>query len=110
MPGPGGGNASIPPTPRQSFKENGGSSGTIIAAHVRARVLGMQILTLDARVALVPADRAGELPAVAGRAKSRTIPTREGNPNGYRGDLADAVRLLDEGTKALEQVRDKSTL
>lgn len=110
MPGPGGGNASVPPIPRQLSKKNGGPSGTIIAAHVRARLLGIQILTVDARVALVPAERAGELPAVAGRAKSRTIPTREGNPNGYRADLADAVRLLDEGTKALEQVRDKRTL
>jgi hypothetical protein len=110
VPGPGGGNGGVSPTPRQLSKENGGRSGTIIAAHVRARLLGMQILTVDARVALVPADRAGELPAVAGRAKSRTISTRERNPNGYRADLADAVRLLDEGTRALEQVRDKSTL
>lgn len=117
MPGPGGGDGSGSATPRQLSKGNGGRPGTIIAAHVRARLLGLQILTLDARVALVPADRAGELPAVAGRAQSRTIVTRERNPNGYGADLAgygadlaDAVRLLDEGTKALEQVRDKGTL
>lgn len=110
MPGPGGGDGSGSASPRQLSKGNGGRPGTIIAAFVRARLLGIQILTLDARVALVPADRAGELPAAAARAKSRTISTRERNPNGYGADLADAVRLLDEGTKALEEVRGKSTL
>jgi hypothetical protein len=110
VPGPGGGNGSGSATPRQLSEGNGGRPGTIIAAHVRARLLGIQVLTLDARVALVPADRAGELPEVAGRAKSRTIATRERNPNGYGADLADAVRLLDEGAKALEEVRGKGTL
>jgi hypothetical protein len=64
----------------------------------------MQILTLDARVDLVPADRPRELPVVAGQARPRTAP-RERNSNVERADLADAVRLLNEGTKALEQVR-----
>jgi hypothetical protein len=110
VPGPDGGDGSGPATPGQLSKVDGGRPGTIIAAYVRARLLGIQILTLDARVALVPADRAGDLPVVAGRAKSRTTSTRERNPIGNGADLADAVRLLDEGTKALEQVRGTGSL
>jgi hypothetical protein len=109
--GPGGGNErGSSAIPTQFSAGNGGRPGTIIAAFVRARLLGIQILTLDARVALVPADRPGELPMIVDRAQSRTVSSREGNPNGQRADLADAVRLLDEGTKALEQVRGKGTL
>jgi hypothetical protein len=109
VPGPSGGDGRGSAAPVQWSRGNGGRPGTIIAAFVRARLFGMQILTLDARVDLVPADRARELPAVAGRASPRTAP-RGDNPNVERADLADAVRLLNEGTKALEHVRGLGTL
>jgi hypothetical protein len=95
-----GGDGSEPANQRVWLKR-GERPGTIIAAFVRARLLGLQILTLDARVALVPTDRAGEVPA--------TVSTRPRAVSGYRADLAEAVRLLDEGAKALEQVRRVDT-
>lgn len=110
MPARGGSDGSVPATQSQWFKgDDAGRPGTIIAAFVRARLLGLQILTLDARVALVPTDRSRELPTIAGRAHSRASPTRQSPSDGYRADLADAVRLLDEGAKALEQVRPVDT-
>jgi hypothetical protein len=109
VPARGGGDGSVPATQSQWFKGAGRRPGTIIAAFVRARLFGLQILTLDARVALVPTDRASELTAGAGRADSRAGPLHQSTSGGYKADLADAVRLLDEGTKALEQVRRVDT-
>ena len=110
MPAPGVGDGSGSAAQVQWSRGDGGRPGTIIAAFLRARLLGLQILTLDARVALVPADRAGELPRVAAQVKPRAISSRAHNPNVYGADLADAVRLLEEGTKALDQVRSGGTL
>ncbi len=88
-------------------QSDGSRQGTIIAAFVRARLLGLQILTLDARVALVSADATGKLPAVADQANEVPLladgvtKTRIGQP----ADLAYAVRLLEEGSKSLDEVR-----
>lgn len=110
VPARGGGDGSAPATQSQWFKgDDAGRPGTIIAAFVRARLLGLQILTLDARVALVPTHRSRELPTGAGRAHSKAGPLHQSTSGGYRADLADAMRLLDEGAKALEQVRPVDT-
>lgn len=88
-------------------QSDGSRQGIIIAAFVRARLLGLQILTLDARVALAPADAAGELPSVAGQATEVPL-LAEGLPKtriGQPADLAYAVRLLEEGSKSLDEVR-----
>jgi hypothetical protein len=82
--------------------------GTVIAAFVRARLLGIKILTLDARVVLLSADAASDLPSVASQANvvapqtgKRSVEHRDGQ----RGDLAYAVRLLEEGSMRLDEVR-----
>jgi hypothetical protein len=82
--------------------------GTVIAAVVRARLLGLKILTLDAQVVLVPADAASDGTPVASRAR---VATRGGDRGpdppheGQRADLAYAVHLLEEGSKSLDVVR-----
>ncbi len=90
--------------------ERGGrrADATLVEASVTARLLGLRILTLDAKVALVPADvtvagpRAREpfprAPTLSsGNARGR------GRASGHRS-LADAVRDLDEGARLLAEV------
>lgn len=89
---------------------DGSRQGTVIAAFVRARLFGVQILTLDARVALVSADTAEELPTVVCRANE--VPLFAHGPAvsrmGQPANLAYAVRLLEEGSKSLDEVRGGS--
>ncbi|MET0601694.1 MAG: hypothetical protein ABW167_06865 [Baekduia sp.] len=87
----------------------GRAGATLIEASITARLLGMRLLTLDAKVALVPADvtvaaprppqRAVPAPALA----SGSSPGRAGAA-GHHG-LADAVRNLNEGAKLLAEVQ-----
>ena len=90
------------------------SDATLVEASITARLLGIRLLTLDATIALVPADVTAPTAAVAdralrvdrapraSRASSRDSQRRSG-PVG-RG-LADALRNLDEGAKLLAEVR-----
>lgn len=64
------------------------SEGALVQASVRARLLGMPLLRLDATVVLMPA---------AITAPSSTLAARNG--------LADAVRNLNDGAEVLAQVR-----
>jgi hypothetical protein len=64
------------------------SEGGLVQASVRARLLGIPLLRLDATIALMPAALAPSSPAVA---------TGDG--------LADAVRSINEGAEILAQVR-----
>jgi hypothetical protein len=86
---------------------DGSRQGTVIAAFVRARLLGLQILTLDARVALVSADTDEELPTVARRTNEVPLfaPGLAQSRMGQPANLAYAVRLLEEGSKSLDEVR-----
>jgi hypothetical protein len=64
------------------------SEGALVQASVRARLLGIPLLRLDATVALMPA-------AITA------------SPAAFAGDgLADAVRSINEGAELLAQVRD----
>lgn len=65
------------------------SDGLVIEAFVLARLLRIRLLTLEATVALVPADVAPASSAAA---------------NGRRR-LAEAVRTIDEGAAILAEVR-----
>jgi hypothetical protein len=67
------------------------SDGMLIEASVLARVLGLKVLTLDAKVMLLPA---------APRTSSGAI---------GRG-LADAVRSLDEGAAILDDTRRNGSI
>jgi hypothetical protein len=65
------------------------SEGALVQASVRARLLGVPLLRLDATIALVPA-------AITAPAASSLTAT-----NG----LAEAVRSINEGAEVLAQVR-----
>jgi hypothetical protein len=90
------------------------SDATLVEASISARLLGMRLLTLDATIALVPADVTVPIPAVADRAlradrrapaSSRLSSDSQRRSAPGRQGLADAVRNLDEGAKLLAQVR-----
>ena len=76
------------------------SDATLVEASIVARVLGMRLLTLDATIALVPADLTAPTPAVEARPLHRD---RGAHASSHR--LADAVRNLDEGAKLLAEVQ-----
>jgi hypothetical protein len=68
----------------------------------------MRILTLDATVALVPADVTVATPPVQGRAPqapARSSGVSRGRAGAAGHRLADAVRNLDEGARLLAEVQ-----
>jgi hypothetical protein len=69
------------------------SEGTLVQASVRARLLGIPLLRLDATVALVPAAMTVTPPAV-----------------GTGGGLAEAVRSINDGAEILAEVRRNGAL
>ena len=84
------------------------SEGVLLEATIRARLLGLRLLTIDATVVLAPADVAA--PAIAahdppprasvrppGMARSRAAATRQG--------LAEAVQSINEGRELLAATR-----
>jgi hypothetical protein len=84
------------------------SDGALVEASIAARLLGMRILTLDATVALVPADVTAATPVVQDRptyAPPRSPGNSRGNPRSVGQGLAGAVRNLDEGARLLAAVR-----
>jgi hypothetical protein len=90
----------------------GPSGATLVAASVTARLLGLRILTLDAKVALVPAEVTLAAPRArepAGRAPALPAAVARGRAGaaGARG-LADAVRDLDEGARLLAEVHRRA--
>jgi hypothetical protein len=84
------------------------SGGALVEASIAARLLGMRILTLNATVALVPADVTAGTSAVQDRA-TRAPARSSGDSRGPAGSvghrLADAVRNLDEGARLLAEVQ-----
>jgi hypothetical protein len=84
------------------------SDGVLVEASIVARLLGIRLLTLDATVALVPAD-------VTARTSSRGVPPARMPPRpagvppappGATGrGLADAVRSINEGAELLAEAR-----
>ena len=92
------------------------SDGALVEASVAARLLGMRILTLEATIALVPADVAAPTRAPrdgaaregrAGRVAGRPSRDPRGRSRSLRPRLADAVRNLDEGAKLLGEAKRK---
>ena len=82
------------------------SEGALVEASVRARLLGIPLLRLDATIVLAPAEVTAlssaryELP---GRTRARSVlPTRSGPAE---PGLAEAVRSINEGAELLAQVR-----
>jgi hypothetical protein len=85
------------------------ADGVLVDASILARVFGIRLLTLDARVMVLPADVATPSSAPPGsprrRASARSS-TVEPGPSGAIGPgLADAVRCINEGAAILAEVR-----
>jgi hypothetical protein len=84
------------------------SDGLLVEASIVARLLGIRLLTLDATVALVPADvtprtsSRGASPAGTPPRPPSVPPARSGATG--RG-LADAVRSINEGAELLAEAR-----
>jgi hypothetical protein len=84
------------------------ADATLVEASVTARLLGMRILTLDATVALVPADVTVATPRVqarAAQAAARSSEDSRGRAGAVGHRLPDAVRNLDEGARLLAEVQ-----
>jgi hypothetical protein len=82
----------------------------VIAAFARAKLLGLKILTIDARVVLASADSPPDVGSAAARARVVTPVPVSPRRAGMRADLAYAVRLLEEGSRSLDEVRGMGTL
>jgi len=77
---------------------------TAIRAHVRARLLGLRLLTLDARIDLGPPGPWADAPEVL---PARRVRTRIHRPVGPVGNgLRRATLLLTEGDERLARARN----
>jgi hypothetical protein len=96
--------APVAPTPA-SDRRRRLSEGALVEATVRARLLGIPLLRLDATVVLVPAEVSdpSSAPHEPTRTRSFGVPPRRSGAAG-RG-LADAVRSINEGAEVLAEVR-----
>jgi hypothetical protein len=82
------------------------SEGALVEASVRARVLGIPLLRLEATVALVPAEFATPSPATRGPPARPSARSSGARPAGSaNGGLAEAVRSINEGAAVLAEVR-----
>jgi hypothetical protein len=87
----------------------------VIAAHIRAKLFGLEILTLDARVVHAPAAEVGEVGSLVAQAQAVTpLADRVAHQvrrrrDGQPVDLAYALRLLQEGAKSLDEARGART-
>jgi hypothetical protein len=94
-------------------REGGPGRNIVIAAFVRAKVLGIKLLTLDARIVLAPEEPSSDIVTVATRARRVSASPDRPSPRlaaGQRADLAYAVKLLEEGSKSLNEARAMPSL
>jgi hypothetical protein len=90
------------------------ADGVLVDASILARVLGIRLLTLDARVAVLPADVKRASPAPTDSRRPRTSARRSSavapQPSGAIGHgLADAVRAINEGAAILAEARSNGS-
>jgi hypothetical protein len=84
------------------------SDGVLVEACIRARLLGMPLLKVEATIVLAPAGRtapaaaARDLPIGSSARPSRAASTRSGDS---REGLAEAVRTISEGAELLAEAR-----
>jgi hypothetical protein len=84
------------------------ADGALVEASIRARLLGLRLLSIDATVVLVPADVAapspgGHAPPQPPSARSTGAPPRRSGAAGH--GLAEAVRSISEGAELLAEAR-----
>jgi hypothetical protein len=87
------------------------SEGGVVEASVRARLLGIRLLTLEASVVIAPAEVAvpwarSNDPYHRSPARSSSLPPARSGAIG--GGLAEAVRSIDESTALLAEARNGS--
>jgi hypothetical protein len=84
------------------------SEGVLVEATIRARLLGIRLLAIDATVALVPADVTA--PSVAAHDRPRRASVRSSSLSRDRSaatgrGLAEAVQSINEGMELLAEAR-----
>jgi hypothetical protein len=84
------------------------SDGVLVDASIRARLLGIRLLTIDATIVLAPADVTA--PLVAAHDPPRRAPVRSFGISRNRSaatghGLAEAVRSINEGAELLAESR-----
>jgi hypothetical protein len=88
------------------------SDGVLVDASIRARLLGLRLLTVDATIVLVPADVRATSPT-AHPAAERPAPRPSGpasrRPVAAGPRLAQAVRSINEGAELLAETRRDRT-
>jgi hypothetical protein len=84
------------------------SEGALVEASVRARLLGIPLLKLEASIVLAPAEFTAPRFARSEAPARQTVPPSRVSPRGSdaagRG-LAEAVRSIDEAARTLADVR-----
>ena len=84
------------------------SDAALVEASIAARLLGIRILTLNATVALMPADLTAATPSVQDRAAHASTGSSGDSRERSRASgsrLADAVRNLNEGAELLAEAQ-----
>jgi hypothetical protein len=79
------------------------AEGALVQASVRARVLGLPLLRLDATVVLAPAEISALEPEHRRSARSSAVLMTDAGGHG----LAEAVRSINEGAQLLAEVRGR---
>lgn len=74
------------------------SDGVLVDASIRARLLGLRLLTIDATVVLAPAE-------VTAPSSATHDPPQRTSGRSSRHVLAEAVRSIDEGAELLAEAR-----
>lgn len=79
----------------------------VITAFLCAKLFGFKVLTIDARVVHAPTEDLGEVASMVAHAQAVTPPPHQTRTrrDGQRASLAYAVRLLEEGSKSLDEAR-----
>lgn len=85
------------------------SEGALVQASVRARLLGIPLLRLDATVVLMPAETAAPFSAPHKPARTRSSGVSLTHPTAAGRGLAEAVRSINEGAEVLAEVRRNGT-
>lgn len=87
------------------------SEGALVEARLRARLLGIPLLKVDALVVLVPGNPSAVAPSTSSASRARSVePTLTSGNRSRRVEapgsaLADAVRSIDEAAELLAEAR-----
>lgn len=99
----------LPPRSVRGTEDARLADGFVVRASVVARVLGIRLLTLDARVAVAPTPPEVDAPPVLGASARRLEPGHPAIPRSRPGaigsELAAAIRMIGEGEGSVAAAR-----